>query len=128
MPNPEEFVVAAKLGAEVIDQAAPQVFAKLPGLVELSGKAGSVAPGFVSMLEPETRALIETAAGRTGNPLGTLLFGAAERTGVPLSVDTGRIAAIRESLIGGQTTEIDSALRSAFTPRTYAEKMAFYGG
>ncbi len=125
MPNPEQLIAAAKLGAEIVESNAPHLAAKLPGLIELSGKG---LPKTVSMLEPETRALIETAAARTGNPLASIVMSAAEKSGVPLGVDPSRIAAIRESLLGGNPTAIDSTLANVFTPRTYAENRAFYGG
>lgn len=125
MPNPEQIIAAARVGAELVESTAPQLAAKLPGLIELCGPA---APKMVSILEPETRALLEGAASETGHLAPSAPMHAAEKSGVPLAVDPGRIAAVRESLLGGSAAEIDKALSSAFTPRTYAERMAFYGG
>lgn len=125
MPNPEQLIVAAKIGAEIIESNAPHLAAKLPGLIELSGKA---LPKAVSLLEPEARTVIETAAKQTGNPLASVVLGAAEKSGVPLAVDPSRIAAVRESLLSGSPKAVDDALTNAFTARTYAEKRLLYGG
>jgi|694.fasta_scaffold80331_5 hypothetical protein len=126
MPNPEQVVAAAKLGAEIIEEAAPNVTAKLPGLIELCGKA---APRTTSLVvDAEARALLEGAAKVTGNPFPSVMLQAAEKSGIPMAVDPGRIAAVRESLLGGSPAAIDESLSRAFSPRTYAERMSFYGG
>ena len=126
MPNPEQLAAAVKLGAEIVENNAPHVAAKLPGLIELSGKA---IPQAASLLEPETRALIALAEKHTAlDPLASVVLGAAEKSGVPLMVDQARIAAVRESLLGGTSASTDTALMNAFAPRTYAERRMFYGG
>jgi len=123
MPNPEQLITAAKLGAEMVEANAPHLVAKLPGLIELSAKAHTT-----SLLEPGNRALLETAAKLSGNDVPSMIMRAAEKTGVPLEVDPSRIAAVRESLIGNNPAAIDASLTNAFTPRTYAENRMFYGG
>ena len=125
MPNPEQLATAAKLGVELLETSAPSVAAKLPGLIELTGR---VMPKSVSLLEPETRALIEEAAKHTESPLASIVMRAGAKSGVPLEVDPARITAVRESLLGGSPKAVDEALTNAFTPRTYAERHAFYGG
>lgn len=125
MPNPEQLVTAAKIGVEILETNAPNAAAKLPGLIELTGR---VMPKSVSLLEPETRVLIEAAAKHTDNPLTSIVTRAAEKSGVPLVVDQARITAVRESLLGGSPKAVDEALTNAFTPRTYSERHSFYGG
>ncbi|CAN5733676.1 hypothetical protein BH10CYA1_BH10CYA1_33990 [soil metagenome] len=125
MPNPEQLATAVKIGVELLETNAPSVAAKLPGLIELTGRA---MPKSVSLLEPETRALIEAAAKHTENPLPAIVMRAAEKSGLPLEINQARIAAVRESLLGGSPTAVDEALSNAFSPRTYAQRHAFYGG
>ncbi len=120
MPNPEQLATAARLGVEILETNAPNIAAKLPGLIELTGR---VAPKPASLLEPEIRAMIEGSAKHTENPFPSVMLGAAEKSGVPLVVDQARIAAVRESLLGGSPKAIDEALSNAFSPRTYAEDM-----
>ncbi|HEY9731648.1 MAG TPA: hypothetical protein V6C89_07035 [Drouetiella sp.] len=126
MPNPEQVVAAAKLGAEIIESTAPNVAAKLPGLIELCGIAAPKSTSLV--VDAEARALLEGAAKITGNPFASVMLQAGEKSGIPMAVDPSRIAAVRESLLSGSPAAIDESLTRAFSPQTYAERRAFYGG
>jgi len=132
MPNPEEFIGAAK-AIQLATEASPEVRAGLD-LVSLTRTAeeigSSVRRGmhFESLLAPGTKSLMLDSAELVGDPVTKVILGAGEKAGLPMAVDALNIDGVSTALATGDAGAIEASLHSTLFPTTYAERMAFYGG
>jgi hypothetical protein len=132
MPNPEEIIGVAK-AIELATETAPEVRAGL-NLVSLSHTAeeigSSVRSGmqFESLLAPGTKGLMLESADLVGDPVTKIVLSAGEKAGLPMAVDSGKIAKVSTALGSGDLSALETGLRDTLFPTTYAERMAFYGG